>query len=315
MKDVPNAATTGAGSLVWVMLPLLPVEDFAEMFGRTLSSLDVTVRAEEEGELHLEGLSIKGTTPGGRAATLTGQPVVDLISRPRQLSLAEPLSLSVGLTRPLAQMLAPLNPLLDNAADGGQLELKLTSLTLPMSGGQKKMSAAGSYAISGGRLASAPVTSPDALPDDLATRLQLLLGNIEPALALDVPPTRFSIESGVTRPEPVPFTAGGAELTLSGQAELKGRVEYTLSLARPAVLQSTRLPERLSPRLTGTLDHPVLDLASVQSDPEAAAAIDKHLVALSERKREQLLELSEKRIEAMISPFDAGRKPEPPEQK
>jgi hypothetical protein len=59
MRDIPNAATPGSGSLGWVLLSLVPAEDYAQMFGPVIKTLDMHLTVGE-GKVRFDKFSAVG---------------------------------------------------------------------------------------------------------------------------------------------------------------------------------------------------------------------------------------------------------------
>src|SRR5258706_1908660 len=59
MREVPNAATPGSGSLGWVLLSLVPAEDYGSMFGQIIKTLDLHLSVGD-GKLHLDKFAAIG---------------------------------------------------------------------------------------------------------------------------------------------------------------------------------------------------------------------------------------------------------------
>src|SRR5438552_9372387 len=83
-KNVPNAATPGSGSLGWVLLSLVPAEDYALMFDPAIKSADLHLTVAD-GKLRFDQFSVIGETIDKKQPSLAGHPMLDLVSIPRKI--------------------------------------------------------------------------------------------------------------------------------------------------------------------------------------------------------------------------------------
>lgn len=318
LENLPNATTAGSASLGWILVPLLPPEDYTTMFGPVIRKVDAAI-ALGGGKMTFTHLDVRGKTKDGRETFFTGQPLLDLTTRPRSLGLAGPTKARVELTRTVARHLAYVNPFLNDLADKstGTVHLQLDELSLPVAGNQKQMKAKGSLRVTGATLASGPMTSADLVPPDLTTQWQSLVGSTSSAVPLEMPqPLPFEIGKGQAKPADTLFLLEGLGVSLDGQVGLDGQLAIEMSAALPprmhAISQCVTVP------VAGTLKSPKPEVPT--TPPAYASAYTTHLGALKERKIESLLQRSSQQVEQMLHAIDrlhpdgtvAGEKKTPP---
>ncbi|HEV8292022.1 MAG TPA: hypothetical protein VGP94_08860, partial [Tepidisphaeraceae bacterium] len=200
MRNVPNAATPGSGSLGWVLLSLVPAEDYGSMFGPVIKSLDLHLTVAD-GKLRFDQFSAIGETLDKKPTSLAGHPTLDLVSIPRKLGVDGPTSANLQLTRELGRRLAYAIPFLQDADNGGDLQLQIDELTLPVIGSLRKMNGKGRLSVKNVKLISGQVY-PNESPRELTTQWQSIVGDLSSAVTLNAPEVRFEINSGRARCEP-----------------------------------------------------------------------------------------------------------------
>jgi hypothetical protein len=305
MRDVPNAATQGSGSLGWVMLSLVPAEDYGLMFGPVIKTLDMHLTVGD-GKLHLDKFAAVGEIEK-KNTTLIGQPSLDLVSVPRKLGVDGPTSANIQLTREVARRLAYAIPFLQDVDNGGDLQLQIDELDLPVIGSLRKMNGKGRLSVKNATLISAQVT-PDAVPRDLTTQWQAIVGDMSSGVKLNAPEVRFTIHNGRAICEPYTITLNDLPVSIAGETEVAGgKLSLQSRIALPAAMQKEGLGPFITAPLTGTVEQPKIDLAAMApgtSPQRLAEAVDQHVLELRSRKKESLLQRSEAQVKSITAPFD-----------
>ena len=307
-RNMPHAAGaasySASGPLGWVFFPMLPAEDVAELFGPTLESLDMNLKAQD-GLLHLENIKLVGQKRPEGAGGLEGSAAIDLVSTPRAIKIDSPLTLRGNLTPEFAYGLASVNPFLEDATDGGQVTLTIRKLHLPLAGHRDKVQAEGTLSIANGRLASGMVSTTDRRPRELATQFQMVIGHSDPTIPFAIPEAKFAIAGNRTTAEPHTAVFAGHSIQMEGKSDGAGRIAHELALETPQSLRSAgHQGERIDLSLSGMLDRPELNLAELAKAPGVRDALDHNLVLLSQRQRDALLHLSSKKVDSLLEPFN-----------
>jgi hypothetical protein len=294
MQNVPNGATQGAGSLGWILLPVVPAEDYAVMFGPTLSSVQMNIQAAG-GKLRLAKFEARGKTKAGKETRVAGEPVVNLLASPKTVEVDGPTTARVQMTPELSRRLAYLDPFLRNAAEKtGELDLVIDKLAMPIVGSQRKMSASGSLAVKDLLLQSGPLAPTDSFPSDLTTQWQAITGDTAATITMNQASTRFKIDGGRVEFESTPILLDGKQVVLSGPISLSGTLQLHAKIAAPMGM--------VDASIGGTVEKPVLEL--LNPSPQSKEEIAQHLALLRQRKSEQLLDEKTKQVEAMIKGVD-----------
>lgn len=290
MQNVPNATRGGAGSLGWILLPLVPAEDYAQMLGPTLTNVEMNIRAGG-GKVTLARFDAVGRTKAGKTTHLSGQPVVNLLSSPRTLEIDTPTVAQVQMTRELSKELAYLNPFLRDAAEGtGELDLRIDHLSMPLPVIARNVVAQGSLAVHDLTLVSGAVGMGDNYPRELTTQWQAITGNTAVSVKLNQPLTRFAIQHDRVTMDQAAMTLDGSAVVLHGPISLSGPLELEAQLGK----------EKAS--LQGTIDQPRLELAGASQAQRDQ--IERHVAMLRERKAEDLLQTKSRQVDALIKAVD-----------
>ena len=134
-------------------------------------------------------------------------------------------------------------------------------------------------------------------------------------VADSLPAEAFLVRSGgalADRYEPeakAAWTAGrAAAVKLSGEVSLKENrldMEAKLASAQGGAVISADMATAADAEIDGTLEQPKLTVKAASS--EVAAAFEKNLLALRQRKSEHLLQLSNKQVEGLLEVYDRIR--------
>lgn len=306
LRDLSNALSGERAPLGWVLLPLLPLEDYATALGPSLARVEGHLTAGE-GKVRFDHFEAEGKTASGQRIEMKGQPMVDLLSRPRKLGVGGPTVLSVQLTREMARELAALNPFLGSVMDGtGHMELQVEELSLPLVGSLRKLSAKGQMSIRGANLMGSGVLPSDEQPRDLVTQWQALTGSLERVVKLEVPEMGFAVQEGIVSVKPAMMTLDGWPVVLSGQATLGGTMRMTAQIELPERMRQLARRESLSVPITGPTDEPSLELPlspaphSPPADKALAEAITQNIDALRDRKMQEMLGDSAREVRELL---------------
>jgi len=299
MQNLPNAVTQRDAPLAWVLIPFVGAEDYARMFGPRLRTIQTTLGLAN-GKMTLQDLRTEGQTLERRETLLIGRPTIDLISNPKRLGVAGPTSLSVDLTRGLARRLAPLHPFLNDALDGGQIDLGFSALSMPIAGNLRATSGQGLVSVRNAILASGNVAPSDAFPRELTTQWQCIVGDSGKSVRLDIPQTPFTIENGRVVTSSMACALNGLDVKLAGTADLTGALELSATIAMPQSMRD--VGNAVSATINGTLDQPRLE--ALEPSKPLKTAMRKNLEVLAERRKEALHEMSSRSVQGMIEPLD-----------
>jgi hypothetical protein len=306
VKDVPNAATPGSGSLGWVLLSLVPAEDYAQMFGAVIKTLDLHFTVGD-GKLRFDQFSAVGEIEK-KTTTLAGKPTVDLVSVPRKLGVDGPTSANIQLTREVARRLAYAIPFLQDADNGGELQIQIDELTLPVIGSMRKMNGKGRLSVKDVKLISGQVFPNDNFPRELITQWQAIVGDMSPVVTLNAPEVRFEINNGRARCEPYTITLNEQSVVITGETEVAGgKLNLQARVNLPPAMQQEGIGQAIVVPITGTVEQPKMELAAVASNTSPqrfAEVVDHHLSELRSRKKESLLQRSEAQVKSITATFD-----------
>jgi hypothetical protein len=306
MRDVPNAATPGTGSLGWVLLSLVPAEDYGQMFGPVIKTLDLHLTVGD-GKLRFDKFTAIGQLDK-KDTSLTGHPMLDLVSTPRRLGVDGPTSANIQLTREFARRLAYAVPFLQDVTNGGDLQLQIDDLSLPVVGSLRKMNGKGRLSVRNATLISGQVL-PDAFPRELTTQWQAIVGDTGAAVVLNAPEVRFVIENGKARCQPYTITLNDLPVAISGETEVAGgKMALQARIGLPPQMQKEGMGQAMIVPISGTVEQPKMEITSISggTSPERwADAIDRHIIELRERKKERLLLLSDRQVKNITAPFDS----------
>ena len=306
MKDIPNAATPGSGSLGWVLLSLVPAEDYGLMFGPTIKSLDLHLTVAD-GKLRFDQFKAIGEIDK-KTTSLAGHPTLDLVSIPRKLGVDGPTSANIQLTREVARRLAYAIPFLQDVDNGGELQLQIDELTLPVIGSMRKMNGKGRLSVRNAKLISGQVFPTDNFPRELTTQWQAIVGDTSSAIALNAPEVRFEINNGRARCEPYTITLNDLPVSIAGETEVAGgKLNLQARIGLPPALQKEGMGQAIVVPITGTVEQPKMEITSIAASTSPQRwtdTIERHVIELRERKKESLLQRSEAQVRSITAPFD-----------
>jgi hypothetical protein len=306
MRNVPNAATPGAGSLGWVLLSLVPAEDYGQMFGPIIKSLDLHLTVGD-GKLRFDQFSAVGEIDK-KQTSLAGHPTLDLVSIPRKLGVDGQTSANIQLTREVARRLAYAIPFLQDADNGGDLQLQIDELSLPVVGSLRKMNGKGRLSVKNVKLISGQVYPNDNFPRELTTQWQAVVGDSNSAIMLNAPEVRFAINNGKAVCQPYTITLNDLAVMIGGETEVAGgKLTLQARINLPEAMQKEGLGQAIVLPITGTVEQPKMEVGSVvtsTSSQRFADLLGHHLVELRGRKKESLLQRSEAQVRSITAPFD-----------
>jgi len=306
LRNVPNAATPGSGSLGWVLLSLVPAEDFGLMFGPIIKTLDLHLTVGD-GKLHFGQFSAIGEIDK-KQTSLAGHPALDLVSIPRKIGVDGPTSANLQLTRELGRRLAYAIPFLQDADTGGDLVLQIDELTLPVIGSMRKMNGKGRLSVRNVKLISGQVYPGDNFPRELTTQWQAIVGDTSSAIKLNAPEVRFEINNGRAICQPYTITLNDVPVSIAGETEVAGgKMNLQARINLPESMQKEGLGQAIVVPITGTVEQPKMELTAIASNTSTQRwpeIVDRHVSDLRERKKENLLQRSEEQVRSIIAPFD-----------
>jgi hypothetical protein len=306
MRNVPNAATPGAGSLGWVLLSLVPAEDYGQMFGPLIKTLDLHLTVAD-GKLRFDQFSAVGETIDKKSTSLAGHPTLDLISIPRKLGVDGPTSANIQLTREVGRRLAYAIPFLQDADNGGDLQLQIDELDLPVIGTLRKMNGKGRLTVKNVKLISGQVF-PGEAPRELTTQWQSIVGDTTSVVMLNAPEMRFEIQNGRARCEPYTMTLNDQQVWIAGETEVAGgKLNLEARVALPQPMQKDGLGEAIVVPVTGTVEQPKMELANLVAATAPGRIqefITKNIADLRGRKKESLQQRSVAQVKSITAPFD-----------
>lgn len=299
MRNVPNVATAETGSIGWLLFPVVSAEDYQQAFGSAVQWIELHVKGEE-GDWRFEKLEAVGQGADGRESRISGKPIVNLAARPRMIEIDEPVTVSVLLTPDVAAYLSYVNPFFRDAVPGrGRVEMKVESAAVAVRPGYKQGKVTGQVSARDVVLASGQVMDSDAWPKELVTQWQAVTGDLSPGPVMQMPGAKFAVQNAVVKTEPY-------EVTID---ELPVKLDVTVALAGNALSTTAQLgtgretgAASVNAQIAGTLEKPSLKANSVPT--ELAAAMDRTMLQLRQRKSERLMEVSNKRVEGLLEVYD-----------
>lgn len=306
MRNVPNAATPGAGSLGWVLLSLVPAEDFGLAFGPVIKTLDLHLTVAD-GKVRFDQFTAFGEIDK-RPTSLVGHPTLDLVSIPRKIGVDGQTAANIQLTREVGRRLAYAIPFLQDADSGGDLQLQIDELTLPVIGSMRKMNGKGRLSVRDVKLISGQVYPTDNFPRELTTQWQAIVGDLSSAVKLNAPEVRFEINNGRAICQPYTITLNDVPVMIGGETEVAGgKLNLAARITVPEAMQKEGVGQFITVPITGTVEQPKMELGAISSDtsPQRVAdVIEHHVNDLRERKKESLLQRSEAQVRSITAPFD-----------
>lgn len=297
-SNVPNEATEQTAPLTWVLLPLMQAEDCGTVLGKTVATMRIQLTAGN-GEVRFGTYEAQGQASGGRTqARVVARPVIDLRSTPATMGVSGPAEITVGLTKQLARDLAPINPFLMDLAEGaGVVRLRIDEMAMPLTPSRRKMSAKGTLSVSEAALQSGHVALTDQRPRELVTQWQALTGDLNAAVRMEAPATRFTVSRGLVTVQTESLRLNNEPVTLSGTTAPNGELSLTMSTGHSAPVAA---------RIGGTLSEPRVELPV---GGVAGEAVQRNITALRERGSERLWRLSQQQVQDLVGSVDRINQP------
>ena len=282
-KDVP------AGLAGWVVDSSLLPEEYTEILGPVLRSVDMDMRLAE-GKLHFDTLRATGTRSAMRMPEVEGKPVIDFASTPTMLSQgAEPLRFGVNMTRALArEHLGLIQPFLLNT-ESGWAQITLSEVALPMGKTPAKPAVRGVLQTSALKLVVDGDWWQGFEPKSLLGQWGQLV-NLEPErMAAELPTVAFELEYQWVKPEPVHMIIAGKSLAVEGSVGPGRKLKMTVTVPEvPRLGKSLKIP------LVGTISEPRLTFEQCELSPDETKALrhllEDHLHQQGSRHRQRQLE-------------------------
>src|SRR5207248_3820735 len=184
-------------------------------------------------------------------------PTLDLVSIPRKIGVDGPTSANLVLTREVGRRLAYAIPFLQDADNGGDLELQIDEMSLPVIGSMRKMNGKGRLSVRNVRLISGQVYPSDSFPHELTTQWQAIVGDTTSAVKLNAPQVRFEINNGRARCEPYTITLNDIPVSISGETEVAGgKLNLQAKINLPEAMQKEGMGQSIVVPITGTAEQP-----------------------------------------------------------
>lgn len=300
------------GPLGAVLIAGATPQDIRQILGAVLDKVDIMIKASG-GKMTFERGDLSG-----RGASIHLRPTIDLAATPAVLSVdGQGGTISIGVSNRLAShALVYLNPFFREAASGsGSVDLTIDQLRLPLSKAwAKSVTAQGrvqSRSLKLNRMDQ--MSSGETLPNNLASQLALLTGDVDKEVALGVD-GGFTVAGGVVTVGTMQTVVRDTTAAIEGTTELEsGAITMTASLMNaPAItshFQGADSAARIGIAIGGTVRQPQLDVLNLKGELSQASLasvndqINRQVTRMRARESQRLMQKSQNEVEEILRPL------------
>ena len=288
-----NVHTTPLG---WVLCSMLKRDDYYQMFGRTIQSVNAAAHLAD-GKLQFDVLKVVGQPYNGHRTYLEAQPVVDISGAQTVITQGStPIVASVRLSPGLGRnFLCYADPFLADSTDG-LVDISIDRLNLPVGHLIPGTSVTATLAIANGKLWGAHDWNLNE-PVSATGQWQAITGNAASEPEFTLPKVEFTVMDDEVKLDSHPINIEGSSVVVDGTIKLDGSMKLIAYIPLPPEvskdLQSLTGP--LPTTIGGTMEHPLLDgraAAHTLTAPDDITLLDKINTHIEEQRNRNMQQMA-----------------------